>query len=199
MHRTCHYPTYYNTINSGAKFQHFTSLTHNVGPLRQRWLLTSVNLHLSSISVFSGAFHIETCTTFHIPQFTATSWLKQQDSFKCSFWRQEPQTAQSKTMFTLFFFFYVAQACSTLCDPLDCGLPGSSIHGIFQTRIPQWLAISFSGGSSWPRDRTCISCVSWIAGRFFIYWATGEAHAYTKATENDWSHSTAKHHAHRLR
>ena len=42
----------------------------------------------------------------------------------------------------------VAQSCPTLCDPMDCSLPGSSVHGIFQARVLQWVAISFSRGSS---------------------------------------------------
>ena len=58
----------------------------------------------------------------------------------------------------------VAQSCPTLCDPVDCSLPGSSIHGILQARILEWVAISFSRGSSQPRDRTQ---VSHIAGRRF--------------------------------
>ena len=48
----------------------------------------------------------------------------------------------------------VAQSCPTLCDPMDCSLPGSSIHGIFQARVLEWVAIFFSRGSSQPRDRT---------------------------------------------
>ena len=66
----------------------------------------------------------------------------------------------------------VAQSCPTLCDPMDCSLPGSSIHGIFQARVLEWVAISFSRGSSWPRNRTR---VSHIAGRCFTIWATREA------------------------
>ena len=54
---------------------------------------------------------------------------------------------------------------------MDCNLPGSSIHGIFQARILEWVAISFSRRSSKPRDRTQVSCV---IGRCFIIWATGE-------------------------
>ena len=46
----------------------------------------------------------------------------------------------------------VAQLCLTLCDPLDCSPPGSSVHGIFQAGILEWVAISFSRGSSGPRD-----------------------------------------------
>ena len=63
----------------------------------------------------------------------------------------------------------VAQSCPTLCEPMDCSLPGSSIHGIFQTRIPEWVAISFSRRSSQPRDWTR---VSHIVGRCFTIWAT---------------------------
>ena len=48
----------------------------------------------------------------------------------------------------------VAQSCPTLCDPIDCNPPGSSIHGIFQARVLEWVATAFSRGSSQPRDRT---------------------------------------------
>ena len=51
----------------------------------------------------------------------------------------------------------VAQSCPTLCDPMDCSPPGSSVHGIFQARELEWAAISFSRGSSRPRDRTWVS------------------------------------------
>ena len=55
---------------------------------------------------------------------------------------------------------------------MDCSPLGSSVHGIFQARILEWIAISFSRGSSWTRDQTPVSC---IAGRFFTNWATREA------------------------
>ena len=58
----------------------------------------------------------------------------------------------------------VAQSCLTLCDPRDCSLPGSSVHGILQARILDWVAISSSRGSSHPKDCTQVSC---IAGGFF--------------------------------
>ena len=58
----------------------------------------------------------------------------------------------------------VAHPCLTLCDPVDCSPPGSSVHGILQASILEWVAISFSRGSSQPRDRTQISH---IAGEFF--------------------------------
>ena len=62
----------------------------------------------------------------------------------------------------------VAQSCPTLCDPMDCSLSGSSVHGIFQARVLEWIAISFSRGSSRPRSRTQVSL---IAGRRFTIWA----------------------------
>ena len=66
----------------------------------------------------------------------------------------------------------VAQSYPTLSDPMDCTLPGSSVPGILQTRILEWVAIPFSKGSSRPRDGTQVSC---IAGKFFTVWATREA------------------------
>ena len=66
----------------------------------------------------------------------------------------------------------VAQSCLTLCNPMDCSLPGFSVYGIFQARVLEWVAISFFRGSSWPRDWTQVSC---IAGRHFTLWATREA------------------------
>ena len=58
----------------------------------------------------------------------------------------------------------VAQSCATLCDPVDCSPSSSSIHGILQARILEWVAIPFSKGPSQPRDRTQVSR---IAGRRF--------------------------------
>jgi len=79
----------------------------------------------------------------------------------------------SHMIFALWFFFFwvlylccaCALLCPTLCDPMDCSPPGSSVHGISQARILEWVAMSSSRGSSQPRDQTCVSC---IAGRFFI-------------------------------
>ena len=65
----------------------------------------------------------------------------------------------------------VAQSCRTLCNSVDCSLPGFSVHGILQARILEWVTISFSRGSSRPRDRTQ---VSHIGGRHFNLWATRE-------------------------
>ena len=66
---------------------------------------------------------------------------------------------------------FKAQSCPTLSDSMDCSPPGSSVHGILQAKILEWVAIPFSRGSSWPRDQTWVSC---IACRFFTIWATRE-------------------------
>ena len=66
----------------------------------------------------------------------------------------------------------VAQSCLTLCDPINYSPPDSSVCGILQVRTMEWVVISFSRGSSQPRDWTQVSC---IAGRFFTIWATREA------------------------
>ena len=56
------------------------------------------------------------------------------------------------------------KSCPSLCDPMDSSQPGSSVHGILQARILEWVAMPSSRRSSSPRDQTCISC---LAGRFF--------------------------------
>ena len=72
----------------------------------------------------------------------------------------------------------VAQSCPTLCNPMDCSLLGSSVHGIFQAIVLEWIAISFSRGSSQPRAWTR---VSHIVDRCFTIWATKLSHEFTLA------------------
>ena len=71
-----------------------------------------------------------------------------------------------------YWYRFVAKSRLTLSDPMDCSLPGYSVHGISQARILEWVSISFSRGSSQPRDQTCISC---LAGGFFTTGATRKA------------------------
>ena len=59
-------------------------------------------------------------------------------------------------------------SCLILCNPIDYNLPGSSAHGIIQARILEGVAIVSSRGSSWPRDPAHVSCISCIAGEFFM-------------------------------
>ena len=89
-------------------------------------------------------------------------------------WREETQTIQPPIKYVTQLErkkvkVLVTQSCLTLCDTMDCSPPGSSVHGILQARILEWVAISFSRGSSQPRDWTQVSC---IAGRRFTDWAT---------------------------
>ena len=74
-----------------------------------------------------------------------------------------------------------AKSCLTLCNPMDCSLPGSSVHCILQARILEWVAISFSRVSSQPRDRIQVSR---ITGEFCTIWATREAPTYLSLAEN---------------
>ena len=69
----------------------------------------------------------------------------------------------------------VDKLCLTLCDLMDSSQPGSSVHGIFQARILGWVAISYSRGSSWPRNQTHISCISCNDRQIFYHCVTWEA------------------------
>ena len=80
----------------------------------------------------------------------------------CVFERQESQVSSTECGRVLSL-----QSCPTLCNPVDCSPPGSSVHGILQARRLEWVAMPSSRGSSQPKDRTHISCSSPIAGEFF--------------------------------
>ena len=71
-----------------------------------------------------------------------------------------------------------ALSCLTLCDPIDCSPPGSSIHGISQARILEWVAISYSRGSSSPRDQNHLSCISCFGRQILYHCTTWEALAF---------------------
>ena len=77
-------------------------------------------------------------------------------------------SATSESLGGMVKWSEVAQWHPTFCDPVDCSPPGSSIHGILQARILEWVAISFSRGSSLSRDRTQVSYISCI-GRWVLY------------------------------
>ena len=95
-----------------------------------------------------------------------------------SMWRlQEPWARPSSGVFplalaggpsSLLRCCLVAKSCLTLCSPMDCSPPGSSVPGILQARILEWVAIFFSRGSSQPRDRTHISCIA--GGHLLCRW-----------------------------
>ena len=85
------------------------------------------------------------------------------------------------------------QSCPTLCDPMDCSPPGSSVHGILQSRILEWVATPSSRGSSWSRDWTHVFCGSFTGGRFFTTEPLGKPSCLTKQakcylwSEEHWS------------
>ena len=101
--------------------------------------------------------------------------LLQQHNYKASVLRC---SAFFLVQLSLLELVLVAQSCLTLCDPMDCmdcSLSGSSVHGILQARILEWVSISFSRGSSKARDRAWVSC---IISRFFTVWATREFNSH---------------------
>ena len=78
-------------------------------------------------------------------------------------------------------YVLVIQWYPTLCNPMDCRLPGSSVHEILQARILEWVIISSSRGSSWPRDQTLVSC---IVGRFFTIQTTNSLVSRVKSIQS---------------
>ena len=154
----------------------FRKITNSIWRNRQipaynRWSLISLSL---SIHWFSDWFlanrYLEKC-------YSGENW-QVQPIFNCKLYRYHifsdmvhkkaitselylPQTHGSE----------VTQSCLNICDPMDSSLPGSSVHGIFQARVLEWVAISFSRGSSQPKDWTQ---VSHVVSRHFTLWATRE-------------------------
>jgi len=141
--------------------------------LARTWLYISRGYGSNPVNLVSGPFfkdvvfqHYILCNVSRLKNTNKQeeNWgqgLARVFFFGCLFW-------------VLFFVcFFKSCSCSVVsaCDPLDCSPPGSSVHGIFQARIPEWVAISFSRGSSWLSDWTLISYVSYTAGGFFIGWA----------------------------
>ena len=105
-----------------------------------------------------GCSPLASAQTFHpVQEACLLSLILQQESKLCSA--------------TLKSCVCTCATCPTLCDPIGCSPPGSSVHGVFQARIPQWVAISSSRGSSQSWDQIQISCVSCI-GRKILYHCT---------------------------
>ena len=116
---------------------------------------------------------------WRIPQTEESTGLWSTELQKSWAWLKWLSTPNDFTRLCDFFFHcamlcLVAQLCLTLRDPLDHSPPGSSVHGIFQAGILEWVAFSYSRGSSWPRDRTYGSCDICIARKFFTCWAAGK-------------------------
>ena len=105
--------------------------------------------------------------------------------WKYQFWEAQPFLWPNSHMYTQLLEkpvvlwkkvkMLVTQSCPTLCNPMDCSLPGSSIQGILQARILEWVAIPFSRGTFWPRNWTGVSC---IAGDSLPAELRGESNIY---------------------
>ena len=118
------------------------------------WKVNSFNLHLVLTFIFLIICGVEPFN-FHFVGHLNTSFLEYLTHIGLySYWK------------------WKWSSCPTLCDPVDCSLPGSSLRVILHAKILKWVAISFSGGSSRPRYQTQVSR---IAGRRFNLWATREA------------------------
>jgi len=88
----------------------------------------------------------------------------------------------------------VAQWCLTLCNPIDYSWPGSSVYGIFQAKILEQVAISYSRGSSWRRNWTHVSCVSCSGRQILHHWTTREAHSAILPLKNTIAINSSKIH-----
>ena len=130
-------------------------------------LMTSATYLLHVLSV--------TCVTQKVPWviISTLSWKPgSQGERKTLKWLKSQGLLAARPELVCLLCVLVAQSCPSLCGPVDCSPPGSSVHGISQARILEWAAIPFSRGSSQPRDRTWVSCT---ASGFFTSWAAREA------------------------
>ena len=156
--------------------------------LPRNWLSQEVGLYTSTLNysfpgwcyfrlLKTGLFNLTLISSWNIYIYIIVG--KSQSSFSSSTaWflitsLQLPEKFHFKVVIIMRMkWSEVAQSCPPLLT-LDCSLPGSSVHRIFQARVLEWVAISCSRGSSWPRDRTRVSR---ILGGCFIVWATREVH-----------------------
>ena len=105
---------------------------------------------------------------FSLVRLCATAWTAaNQAPLSTGFSRQEYWSG------LLFPSPHICSVCPTLCDPMDCSPPSSSVHGIFQASILEWVALSSSRGSSLPRNQTWVSCIE--CRQTLYHWATWEA------------------------
>ena len=126
---------------------------------RVLFVIHSILLH--TLTSNSSIFTEQTCTEALFKRFVTQSCYELIHLFlwKLVWYKQQ----------TLLLLSWLSPS---RCNPMDCHPPGSSVHGISQTRILEWVAISFLQGSFWPRDWTHISSI----GRWVLYhWATREA------------------------
>ena len=149
-------------IAHGARSQILTvaGMPSGSGPTDLSLRLISLFLLMSHVQPHSASFSFWNVHTFSLP---LGFWLCKLSAWK--YLHSPPHTLGGGDA------GLVAKLCPTLCNPMDYSLPGSSLHGISQARILEWVGISFSRGCSWPRDWTSVSC---IAGGFFTAEPSGK-------------------------
>ena len=134
---------------------------------------------------FQQVSHYKTFTSYYFKAFVTSGPNMTEYIFFHSISHYQKRKLQGNTFFliTSVYCVSVTQSCLTLCDPMGCSPPGSFVHGILQARILEWVAISFSRGSSWARDWTQVSC---IVGRCFNLWPTRESYGFSSSHVQMW-------------
>ena len=140
----------------------YSTLNKGILPFPTMWMGLGNIMLTKSSQTQRWILHVESKNHQIINLETVERYLQELEEMRRSYSKGRKFESESE----------VTQSCPTLCDPMDCSLPASSVCGIFQARVLEWVAISFSRRSSQARDRTRVSC---IAGRRFTIWATREA------------------------
>ena len=134
--------------------------------------MIQLNSHRTTLNLwsFQSAFLETNPSCEHFPRYVLQETSSVRKSFTLNF---NSQNWSNCILFAKFKISHVKSMIQLLCNPRDFTPPGSSVLGISQARILEWVAISSSRGSSWPRDWTRVSCI----GRQILYcWATKEAY-----------------------
>ena len=140
----------------------YSALNKGILPFPTMWMGLGNIMLTKSSQTQRWILHVESKNHQIINLETVERYLQELEEMRRSYSKGSKFESESE----------VAQSYPTLCDPIDCSLPASFVCGIFQARVLEWVAISFSRRSSQPRDWTWVSC---IAGRRFTIWATREA------------------------
>ena len=141
-----------STIHNSPKTEATKCLPINGWMDRQMWSRHAMEYH-SALKMKETLIHTTTWINLEDTMLNEID-QKQKDKYCNSLW----DCVLAKSL----------QSCLTLCDPMDCNLPVSSVHGILQARILEWVAMPSCRESSWPRDRTCVSYISCM-GRCVLY------------------------------
>ena len=128
---------------------------------QSRGLVISVRHGLRTSAVFSKSIlELLSQRVTHSAKISNTNNMPQQDTRLQDIYKHGQDTCNVMEDTDTSRVCLVPQSCPTLCNPMDCSLPGSSVHRILQARILEWVAMPSSRGSSSPRDRTQVSCIA---------------------------------------